>query len=39
MSKDDRLTFEQLLDESRRFGRDDFVINLGGLVEDVSDML
>lgn len=35
----DKLTFEDLIDESRRFSRDDFVTNLGGLVEDVSEML
>lgn len=35
----DRLTFEALIDQSRRFSRDDFVTNLGGLVEDVSEML
>ena len=34
-----QLTFDKLVDNSRRFDRDGFVTNLGGLVDDVSDLL
>jgi hypothetical protein len=36
---DDRLTFSKLVANSKRFGREEFVTNLGGLVGDVSEML
>ncbi len=33
------MLFSELLEKSTRFDRDQFVTNLGGIVEDVSDML
>ncbi len=39
MPNNDSLTFSKLVHNSKRFGRDEFVTNLGGLVNDVSAML
>lgn len=39
MPTDERLSFSKLIRDSKRFGREEYVTNLGGLVNDVSEML
>jgi hypothetical protein len=39
MPADERFSFSRLIRDSKRFGREEYVINIGGLVNDVSDML
>src|SRR5687767_8243116 len=39
MPIDERLSFSKLIRDSKRFGREEYVTNLGGLINDVSEML